>query len=561
MKQLVVLAAAWAAVGCAPSGQVAAQAGAEGGAAATDLGSRPALVVGLTVDQMRMDYLYRFWPYFGEGGFRRLVEGGFLCADHHFGYAPTFTGPGHASIFTGTTPSVHGIIGNDWYDRASGVNVYCAADTSVRGVGTADPLDAEGRMSPHRMRTTTLGDELKLAFGRRPKVIGISLKDRGAILPAGHAADAAYWFVGKDLGAFVTSTHYMDRLPDWAARWNAASPAQRLLDAGWSPLLPDSAYGVSWPDNTPYEGKFKGGVRAAFPYDLKALAAANKGFDLLKATPGGNTLLVDFALAAVAGEGLGRDVWTDLLAVSFSTPDYVGHQFGPHAWETQDIYVRLDAELARLFAGLDAAVGAGQWTCFLTADHAGATVPSLAASEGIPADYWKPGNLRDRIDSTLQAVHGPGDWLLSYSNDQIFLNRPLIAQRGLSLAALQRSVAEWAQLEPSIHAAYAAADLVAGSGPDAVVDRLRLGHQPVLSGDVVVVPLPGWIDYGRTGTTHGSPFAYDTHVPCIFYGWGVEPGVTYERTHIHDIAPTVSALIHSPLPSGTTGAVIEDLFD
>ena len=560
MKQFLgAVAVAVAAAGCAPSGAVQASAGPGDEPAA--LGARPALVIGLTVDQMRMDYLYRFWPLFGEGGFRRLVEGGFLCADHHFDYAPTFTGPGHASIFCGTSPSVHGIIGNDWHDRASGATVYCVSDTAVRGIGTADPLDAEGRMSPHRLRVTTLGDELKLAFGRLPKVIGISMKDRGAILPAGHMADAAYWFVGKDLGAFVSSSHYFSALPGWAADFNAAGRPARYLKTGWSPLLPDSAYAVSWPDNNPYEGKFKGSTRPAFPYDLEALAPANKGYDILKATPAGNALLVDFALAAVTGEGLGADAWTDLLAVSFSTPDYVGHQFGPHAWETQDIYLRLDRELARLFDGLDAAVGAGRWTCFLSADHAGATVPSLAASEGVPVDYWKPGNLRDRVDSMLQDAYGPGEWLKAYSNDQIFLNRPLIAARGLSLAAMQRTVAEWAALEPLVHAAYTATDLVNGSGPDDLVDRLRRGHHPTLSGDVVIVPRPGYIEYGRTGTTHGSPFAYDTHVPCIFYGWGVDPGVTYERTHIRDIAPTVAALIHSPLPTGTTGRIIEDLFD
>ena len=536
----------------------------------------PKLVVGITVDQMRADYLTRFGAWsdaaspatFGEGGFRRMVEEGFACRDHHFGYAPTYTGPGHASIYTGTTPTVHGIVANDWYDRDSGSSVYCASDTSVRGVhgGGVDVdgsvLGSSGQMSPHRMLSSTLGDELKMATGGQAKVYGVSMKDRGAILPAGHAADGAFWFYGKDLGHFVSSTHYGDSLPAWLVELNESGQPERLMAQGWDRLRDEAVYGQCLPDNNPYEGPFKGELRPTFPYDLQALRDQNGGFDLLKGTPGGNTLIVDFALAAIAGEGLGEDDVTDLLALSFSATDYVGHRVGPHAQETMDMYLRLDMELKRLFDALDEQVGQGRWTAFLSADHGGANVPSHAASMGLPTGYWKPGNLVDKVEEELQDRWGftPAGvpWILRHSNDQIFLNHPLIHQRGLDRDAMARFVAERCATEPGLSKAVAACDAPAMAANDPVVARLVRGHRPGHSGDVFLVPQPGWIDYSRTGTTHGSAFPQDTHVPALFLGSGIAHGETYKRTCIRDIAPTMAQIMRSPYPNGTTGKPIAE---
>ena len=528
----------------------------------TNLGERPKLVVGITVDQMRMDYLYRFWDAFGDDGFKRLVEKGFVCGDHHFGYAPTYTGPGHASIFTGTSPRSHGIIGNDWYDRTSGNSVYCASDNTVETVGISNASNPAGHMSPHRMEATTIGDELKLATGMQSKVIGISIKDRGAILPAGHLADAAYWFYGKDEGKFITSTRYMEDVPRWVDKWNRGKWAERYMKQPWAMNLSEAALSIQTEDNTPYERPFKGDNNPTYPYDLKELSEANGGFDVLKGTPVGNTLVVDFAIAAIAGEKLGRGAHTDLLAVSFSSTDYVGHQFGVHAWETMDTYVRLDQQLARFFRSLDQTVGAGQWMCWLTADHGAATVPSLAQDAGIPVDYWQPGNLIDDAKADLTATYGEGEWVLNYSNDQFFLNRPLIRERGLDLEAMQQRVQALALEYEGVFTAVTGTGLLRGNtSNDEILERLRNGWSASASGDVIIVPKPGWIQYSRSGTTHGSPFAYDTHVPLLFYGWHVPSGITYERTYIRDIAPTVAALIHSPMPNATTGRPIEDLFD
>jgi len=540
--------------------------------------AKPRLVVGITVDQMRADYLSRFGAWedasspatFGEGGFRRMVEEGFTCRDHHFGYAPTYTGPGHASIYTGTTPTVHGIVGNDWYDRASGTSVYCASDTSVKGV-SGDGVDFEGlilgssgQMSPHRMLSTTLGDELKMATGGQAKVYGVSMKDRGAILPAGHAADGAFWFYGKDLGHFVSSTYYGDTLPLWLVDLNQSGRAEELMAAGWDRLHDEAIYAQCLPDNNPYEGAFKGELKPTFPYDLQALKAQNGGYDLLKGTPGGNSLIVDFALAAIDGADLGKDDVTDLLALSFSATDYVGHRVGPHAQETMDMYLRLDMELQRLFDALDEKVGEGQWTAFLSADHGGANVPSHAAAAGMPTDYWKPGKLMDAVEAALQerwgTPRGGQSWILRHSNDQVFLNHPLLDARGIDRSTMARFVAEQCATDPGLSKAVAACDAPAMAANDPVVARLVRGHRPGHSGDVFLVPQPGWIDYGRTGTTHGSAYPQDTHVPALFLGAGVAHGETHARTYIRDIAPTVAQLMRSPYPNGATGEPIVDVF-
>ena len=541
--------------------------------------TRPKLVVGITVDQMRADYLTRFGAWddvdspatFGEGGFRRMVEEGFACRDHHFGYAPTYTGPGHASIYTGTTPAVHGIVGNNWYDRAAQQSVYCASDTSVRGVSNdgvdedGSALGGSGKMSPARLLSTTLGDELKVATGGAAKVFGMSMKDRGAILPAGHAADGAFWFYGKDRGQFISSNHYGEALPDWMHDFNDEGRAQALMDEGWNKLHPDEVYAQCLPDNNPYEGAFKGELKPTFPYDLNALAEKNGGFDVLKGTPGGNTLIVDVALAAVKGAELGQDDVTDLLALSFSATDYVGHRVGPHAQETMDMYLRLDAELARLFDALDDLVGPGAWTAFLSADHGGANVPSHVASLDMPADYWKPGNLMDEVEELLQDRFGftPRDqpWILRQSNDQVFLNHDLLHQRGMDRNTMARFVAERCAPHPGLSKAIAACDAPALAATDPVVERLIRGHRPGHSGDVFLVPQPGWIDYGRTGTTHGSAFAHDTHVPALFLGCGVPHGETFNTTYIRDLAPTVAQIMQSPYPNGTTGTPIADLLN
>ena len=525
----------------------------------------PKLIVGITIDQMRADYLYRFSDHFCDGGFARVIDGGFSCNDHHFGYAPTFTGPGHASIFTGTTPAIHGIVANDWYDRDLLTTVYCASDAAATGVGV-EGIDLEsglygnaGMMSPVRMISNTIGDELKLATGLNAKVIGVSLKDRGAILPAGHSADGAFWFYGKEKGHFISSTYYVEELPQWAIDFNFSGAADNLIDLGWDMLLPSEEYSTCTPDNNPFEGAFKGELSPVFPYDLGKLKEANGGFNILKGTPGGNTILIDFALAAIDGEDLGGDEYCDLLAVSFSATDYVGHRCGPHAIETMDMYLRLDLELERFFNALDDKVGKGNWTVFITSDHGAATVPSYGESTGAPSGYWTSGNMRDKIDNSLDERFGKRNWISNVSNNQIFINEKSCIDADVSLMEVAKIVSRLALEEDAILMSITEDELASRAAVDPIAARLFDGHQPGISGDVVFVLKPGWLSYGRTGTTHGSPFVYDTHVPCLFYGAGVNNGSTYKTTLIRDIAPTISAILKIPYPNGTTGSPISDV--
>jgi len=305
----------------------------------------PKLVVGIVVDQMRNDYLQRYEKRFGEGGFAKLMNEGFYNRNLHYNYIPTYTGPGHASIYTGTTPAVHGIVANDWYQRSTETMVNCVEDSAFVGVGGSIE---EGRVSPKRLLASTITDELKLNCKNSCKVIGISLKDRGASLPAGHLADGAYWFDDKE-GTFMTSSYYMETLPTWVSNFNNKKLPSLYSEKTWNTLYPIETYTASNPDDSKYEMIVKGKEKAVFPYDLKVLKK-NYNFGLIGYTPFGNTLLTDLAIAAMEGENLGKDETTDFLAISYSSPDIAGHAFGPRSVEIEDMYLRLDQELARLIA-------------------------------------------------------------------------------------------------------------------------------------------------------------------------------------------------------------------
>lgn len=518
-------------------------------------GQRPKLVVGITVDQMRHDYLYRYWDHFSDGGFKRLVGNGFVCSNHHFDYAPTYTGPGHASIYTGAPPSVHGIIANDWHVRGSGL-VYCAGDTSQQGVGTES---SGGKMSPHRLLTTTITDELRLSNNFKSKVIGISLKDRGSILPAGHHPNGAYWFIGKDEGNWVTSTWYRDQLPDWVNAFNAKKLPDAYLDQGWQLLQNEDHYSISYDDNNPFESPFRGQDRAVFPYDFSTIEMNR--YEVIKSAPHGSSLSVDFAIDAITHEELGADEFTDFLALSFSSPDYAGHQFGPQSREIQDTYLRLDRDLQRLLEFLDARVGKGDYLVFLTSDHGGAPVPGYLNKFGMPGGYWRPQSMLDEIDERLSTRYGTGEYVESYSNDQLFFNRTTLAKKRINLDEIAQFTVDICASFPEVYTAVTTKQIKATGYTDLLMTITQNGVHPVRSGDLMVITLPGFIDHGLRGTTHGSGYNYDTHVPLIFYGKGIRPGELSRRTNITDIAPTVARLIRVSAPTGSTGTVIHEICD
>lgn len=518
---------------------------------------KPKLVVGIVVDQMRYDYLTRFYKKYGEGGFKRMMNEGFNCKNNHFNYVPTYTGPGHASVYTGTTPKYHGIISNHWYNKELKTMVYCAEDTTVKPVGTKS---VAGLMSPRRMMTTTFGDENRLFTQMRGKTIGISLKDRGAILPAGHTANAAYWFHGEDEGVWITSSFYMDELPEWASKFNASNKAKSYLK-DWNTLYDIKTYVESGADWNNFEGPFKGQETATFPYKLDKLKDKNGGYSILKAVPFGNSLTADFALAAIDGESLGQDNITDVLTVSFSSTDYVGHRFGVNSKEIEDTYLRLDKDLERFFIALDEKVGKGEYIAFLTADHGAVDVPAYLQSVNIPAGYVDNDSRKKKFQKFLFDTFGTNEIVDNVSNNQIFLNREKVKALNLDLEEVQKAMVVEQMTYDNIYKAYTATTMGSVDFVEGIEALLQKGFNQKRSGDVILVNDPAHISYGRTGTTHGSGLNYDTHVPLLFFGKGIKHGHTYKKTEITDIAPTISALLGISFPNFAVGQPLEFVFE
>jgi predicted AlkP superfamily pyrophosphatase or phosphodiesterase len=523
----------------------------------TDLKTSPKLVVGIVVDQMRYDYLTRFWNHYGEGGFKRLVKEGFNCKNNHFNYAPTSTGPGHASVYTGSVPATHGVIGNNWYDKELNASVYCASDDNYASVGTTS--DA-GKMSPHRMTVTTITDELRLHTQMRGKTIAVALKDRGAVLPGGHTANAAYWFHGADEGKWITSSYYMNSLPKWVNDFNESDAAENYKKP-WTTLKNINTYLESGSDNNNYEGLFETEKTTTFPHSTPNLLDKKKDFDILKATPYGNSITADFAIAALEAENLGEDNNIDFLAISFSSTDYVGHKYGVNSKEIQDTYLRLDLDLKRLLEALDKKVGKNEYTVFLTADHGAVDVPAYLSDQKIPAGYFSYDSMKPKFEEFLQYKFGTTDIIKDFSNYQFFLDHKVIRNLDIEVAEAQEIIARELLAYGGIDRVYTGRQMWQNHYTKGIPYILQNGYNQKRSGDILVVLKPGFISYPKTGSTHGSPQIYDTHVPLLFYGKGIQKGSTSVRTEIPDIAPTISSLLGISFPNGATGEPIIEVLE
>lgn len=519
------------------------------------MAQKPKLIVGIVVDQMRVDYLTRYESKFGEGGFKKLVKGGYFNKNANFNYVPTYTGPGHASIFTGSVPRVNGIISNDWYDKKTGKYVYCTQDETVNTVGSTSNA---GKMSPRNLLTTTIGDEMRLATNMQAKVIGISQKDRASILPAGHTANAAYWYDGSN-GAFVTSTFYMQQLPIWVSAFNDKKLPEKYLSQDWTTLLPLALYTESLADDNAFEGLFKGETKPVFPHKLLELKEKNKGLNLIRATPFGNSLTKDFALEAIKNEQLGADDITDFLSVSFSSTDYVGHQYGINAIETEDTYLRLDKDLEELINYLEKNIGKDNFIIFLTADHGGAHNVAYLQSLKVPAGFIDEKAIETAMKAHLKEVFGD-TLVLSFSNQQFFLNHSTLSKNKLKLKEVSMEAARFALTLEGVANAYSVYDVVAASqSNDVALSRIYMGFNDVRSGDVILNYLPAYLDHGKTGTTHGAAYTYDTHVPLLWYGWKINQGASYEPVNISDIAPTLASFLDISFPNGCVGKPISGI--
>lgn len=517
---------------------------------------QPKLVVGIIVDQMRYDYLTRFWDKFGSDGFKKIIAQGFNCEQAHFNYMPTYTAPGHASIYTGTTPANHGIIANNWYEKETQKTIYCTFDEAINAVGSTG---IEGKMSPKNLLVTTITDELKTA-NNKAKVIGISIKDRGAILPAGHQADAAYWFVGEEEGKWISSSYYMNELPTWLENLNKKNTANTYLNQTWETLLPINQYTESIADNNTFEGTFKGEQTPTFPHNLPQLRKENKNYDIIKTTPFGNTILKELAFEVIKNEKLGADEITDMLTISFSSTDYVGHQFGPYSVEIEDTYLRLDKEIAELLTYLETNIGKNNFLLFLTADHGVVDIPEHSIENKIPAGYFDEKKVFKKLNNALFEAFNVENLVENLSNYQIFLNHTKITEQKLNLTVLENFCTNFLLQQKGIVKAVSATNLKAADFNEKILSNVQRGFHQTRSGDVLFVLASGWINEAPyKGTTHGSPYNYDTHVPLLWYGFHIPQGKKSEPVVIPDIAATLAVLLQIPLPSACDGKVIEEL--
>ncbi len=516
--------------------------------------NKPKLVVGIVVDQMKTEYLYRFYDDFSNNGFKRLMNDGYTFHNMHYNYVPTYTAPGHASIYTGTTPAIHGIVGNDWYNRKLGREVYCTDDASVVSLG--DINNDEGKMSPKNLASTTITDELRLATNFKGKVIGISIKDRGAILPAGHFANWAFWF--SKTGNFISSTFYGTALPDWVTEFNNEKHYMPYINKGWDLFKPLATYNESLPDDNPYEGKLYNSIAPVFPYNLRDMFDKNDA-GVIRATPYGNNIVADFAMKAIEKENLGKDSITDFLAVSFSSTDYVGHSQGPRSMELQDTYLRLDETIAEFLSYLDKTVGKNNYLIFLTADHAGAENSTFLKDNKLNVNNIELKEVKSILKKFSIDTFGE-DLVLNYSSFNIFFNREIIKNKGLELSKVKTAFKDFLMTQEPIKRVFTEEEILTNSGADYILNAVAKGYDVGQQRDLVIIYKPGFIEYHKTGTTHGSPYSYDTHVPLLFYGWNIKKGESHDRKVITEIAPTLSQLLRIPFPSGTEAHVLTELF-
>jgi predicted AlkP superfamily pyrophosphatase or phosphodiesterase len=519
--------------------------------------ARPKLVIGIVVDQMRWDYLYRFYGRYSKDGFRRLLSKGYECRQTSINYLPSYTAPGHACIYTGSVPSIHGIAGNDWYDAATGVSHYCVDDTSVKATG--DKVEGYS-MSPANLLTTTITDELRLATNFRSRVYGVSLKDRGSILPAGHLANAAYWYNDKT-GNFISSTYYKNPNPQWLQTFNKRRVGDSLVQLGWDLLYKPESYINSTADASPYEGPFKWETTPTFPRRFDTLTPKTRN-TVLKSIPAGNTYSIMMAKACIEGEKLGKSGATDFLTLSLSSTDYIGHRFAPNSVEIEDTYLRLDKDIADLLQYLDKKYGKNNYLLFLTADHGAAHNPQFLTDNNVPAGASST-DMTVEINSYLSSIYGLDSIVTFTDNYQICLNESLFTRYTLSRPDVRSTIMKWLKESPEVAYVIDLENQQLAHVPEPIRSMVINGYHVNRSGGIQIILRPGWFNgQGHTtGTTHGTWNPYDAHIPLLWYGWHVPHGATSMSVNMTDIAPTLADMLHLQMPNGCIGKPIQPLLD
>jgi predicted AlkP superfamily pyrophosphatase or phosphodiesterase len=518
---------------------------------------KPKLVVAVVVDQMRYDFLENLSYRFSENGFNRLINEGYNCKNNFYNYVPTVTGPGHSSVSTGSTPMTHGIVGNNWYDREQNKSVYCTDDGSYDNIGGDD---YSGNKSPNNLLVETFAD-INKSYNKDAKTVSVAIKDRGSILMGGKNADAAYWYYGKERAQWITSTYYMQKLPSWVENFNMEDNLEKYLEE-WVPLYDISTYDNYEIDNNNFEKLFKGKDDSAFPYDTKSLMKHNDCFDMIKETPYGNQMTTDFAIEAIINEDLGKRGVTDVITIGYSSTDYVGHSFGVASVETQDTYIRLDKEIEKLLLFLDNELGENQYTLFLTGDHGVLEIPAFLTNSGIDAKAVSENELALNVVTQLKKVFGVEvkDLISNVDNSQIYLNDAGISSLGLEKNKVMNEIIKILKSFDFISNAYSSDYIINSKNLDGYEKLIQNGFHEKRSGDIALILEPNVIFYDGKGTTHGSGYNYDTHVPLIFFGLGIKNGETEKITEIPDIAPTISKLLGQRMKN-STGESLDFIFD
>jgi len=515
---------------------------------------KPKLIIGIVVEQMRYDFLERYWEKYDLNGFKAIINGGLYYRNATHNYMFAQTGSGHASISTGTTPSQHGIVSTYWYDTKKKEYIYCAADKNTHTVGSSSK---EGNMSPINLLSTTIGDELLLASMQRSKVISVALTDCASIFMGGHTANAAYWF-DKQSGNMISSSHYLERLPSWVEDFNYSRYADFYLTKDWNTAISINEYWESMPDNNVYEKGFDGG-RKIFPYKLEEIHKETPGYDFFTQTPFANTLIAKFAMEAIKNEQLGKDAITDYLTISFSATQNLGTDFGPRSIEMEDMYIRLDMDIYNLLDFIDKEVGIENTLIYLTSDHGTNDYPNYLKDNGLPAGTFNYKTAFSLLKVYLSALYGREEWVLAYVNQQFYLDRDLLEDKKMSLNPIQADAARLLLQFTGVSNVVPASDLKTQTFANQYVQSMQNSYYEKRSGDVIINLENGWVEDGENAISYNSPYSYDTHVPLIWYGWKIKPANCYRKINISDIAPTISAILSIPFPSACTGTPLEEV--
>tara|TARA_Y100000816_G_scaffold292011_1_gene285401 strand:- start:136 stop:1770 length:1635 start_codon:yes stop_codon:yes gene_type:complete len=505
----------------------------------------PRLVVGIVVDQMKYEYIPKFWNKYGNNGFKRLVSQGFNAKNAHYSYAVTSTAPGHATVVTGTTPNYHGIVGNEWFNPSLNKEIYCVDDFLQKSVGT---LSDEGKKSPRNLQTTTISDENRISSNFKAKTFSVALKDRSAVLSGGHTSKMSYWFNAKNEGKFITSSYYMNELPEWVKRFNERKNIKKYI-TNWETYYDIKLYVESGPDLNQHEIKYLGKNNSTFPYDLERKSKTKSGkidYDVIKYSPFGNDIVKDFALDAIEHENLGKDEITDFLHIGFSSTDHVGHRFGANSVEVLDMYIRLDKNIEEILDYLDKKIGEKKYIIYLTSDHGITHVPSYLSENKVPFNQLYSMNI---FNGELKK------YIKDVSNYNVYLNQERIAESVYSYKEIKDLIRNELKKEPWVYDVYdfTQLDEAVSYSEDYAINMIYYNSHPDLRGDLAFFLKPLWYKKSSSASNHGTGRTYDTHVPLIFYGKGIKTGFSSQRIYIRDIAPTLSTILGISFSALSTG--------